>query len=176
MTFIQVLDLRPWVAAGIVDAEHGGPGPWSEAGLCAQTDPEAFYPEGGRSATQAKRICRSCEVRPQCLTYALVTGEAHGVWGGTSANERNGMELPEPPKTGGRPLRLAPAPAASFHHLQARRQAQAMRMMAAGVLADVVAAETQLAADTVRRLWREHQAGASGPEAVVDEPDQRAAA
>ncbi|MCX5070842.1 WhiB family transcriptional regulator [Micromonospora lupini] len=168
MTFIKVLDLQPWVDAGVIDAKDGGPGSWSQAGLCAQTDPEAFYPEGGRSAVPAKRICQGCDVRPQCLTYALITGEEHGVWGGASANERRGMEVPEPPKTAKRPARSAPAPAASFYHLQARRQALAVRMMSAGVSAEVVAVETQLAADTVRRLWREHQAVDGG---VVDGPD-----
>ncbi|MBX9918690.1 MAG: WhiB family transcriptional regulator, partial [Mycolicibacterium frederiksbergense] len=29
---------------------------WQERGLCAQTDPEAFFPEKGGSTREAKRI------------------------------------------------------------------------------------------------------------------------
>ena len=44
---------------------------WQERALCAQTDPEAFFPEKGGSTREAKRICQSCEVRDECLEYAL---------------------------------------------------------------------------------------------------------
>jgi WhiB family redox-sensing transcriptional regulator len=57
-------------------------------GLCAQTDPDAFYPEDGAPATSAKAVCRRCPVQTQCLDYALTHDERHGVWGGTSAAER----------------------------------------------------------------------------------------
>ena len=36
---------------------------WQERALCAQTDPEAFFPEKGGSTREAKRICSGCEVR-----------------------------------------------------------------------------------------------------------------
>lgn len=61
---------------------------WKDRGLCAQTDPEAFFPEKGGSTTEAKRICRECEVRPQCLEYALNRDERFGIWGGLSERER----------------------------------------------------------------------------------------
>ena len=44
---------------------------WQERALCAQTDPEAFFPEKGGSTREAKRICLGCEVRSECLEYAL---------------------------------------------------------------------------------------------------------
>ena len=44
---------------------------WQERALCAQTDPEAFFPEKGGSTREAKRVCMSCDVRPECLSYAL---------------------------------------------------------------------------------------------------------
>jgi WhiB family redox-sensing transcriptional regulator len=44
---------------------------WQERALCAQTDPEAFFPEKGGSTREAKRICSGCEVRAECLEYAL---------------------------------------------------------------------------------------------------------
>lgn len=61
---------------------------WQDRGLCAQTDPEAFFPEKGGSARPAKEVCRSCEVRAECLEYALVHDERFGVWGGKTERER----------------------------------------------------------------------------------------
>jgi WhiB family redox-sensing transcriptional regulator len=61
---------------------------WRERALCAQTDPEAFFPEKGGSSREAKKVCRSCEVRPECLEDALRRGERFGVWGGLTEGER----------------------------------------------------------------------------------------
>jgi WhiB family redox-sensing transcriptional regulator len=61
---------------------------WREAALCAQTDPEAFYPEKGGSTREAKRICQGCEVRVECLARALRDHERFGIWGGMSERER----------------------------------------------------------------------------------------
>ena len=44
---------------------------WQDQALCAQTDPEAFFPEKGGSTREAKRICQACAVRDECLEYAL---------------------------------------------------------------------------------------------------------
>ena len=61
---------------------------WQTDALCAQTDPEAFFPEKGGSTREAKRICESCEVRSECLDYALENDERFGIWGGLSERER----------------------------------------------------------------------------------------
>lgn len=61
---------------------------WQDQALCAQTDPEAFFPEKGGSTREAKRVCRSCEVRTECLDYALENDERFGIWGGLSERER----------------------------------------------------------------------------------------
>lgn len=61
---------------------------WQSDALCAQTDPEAFFPEKGGSTRDAKRICASCDVRDQCLEYALQNDERFGIWGGLSERER----------------------------------------------------------------------------------------
>ena len=50
------------------DAEEAG---WQERALCAQTDPEAFFPEKGGSTREAKKVCLTCDVRDECLEYAL---------------------------------------------------------------------------------------------------------
>lgn len=57
-------------------------------GLCAQTDPEAFFPNKGQPSKQAKQICQGCDVRAECLAYALARDERFGVWGGLSERER----------------------------------------------------------------------------------------
>lgn len=61
---------------------------WQSDSLCAQTDPEAFFPEKGGSTRDAKKICAACEVKAQCLDYALANDERFGIWGGLSERER----------------------------------------------------------------------------------------
>ena len=65
---------------------------WQERALCAQTDPEAFFPEKGGSTREAKRICLGCEVRDACLDYALAHDERFGIWGGLSERERRRLK------------------------------------------------------------------------------------
>jgi WhiB family redox-sensing transcriptional regulator len=78
--------------AGVFDA--GLPGAdteelgWQERALCAETDPEAFFPEKGGSTREAKKICTGCEVKAECLEYALANDERFGIWGGLSERER----------------------------------------------------------------------------------------
>ena len=36
----------------------------------------------------ARGLCHGCEVRPECLEYALRHGEKFGIWGGMSERER----------------------------------------------------------------------------------------
>lgn len=81
----------PGVASGgagrVVDDEENALA-WQADALCAQTDPEAFFPEKGGSTRDAKKICTTCEVRAQCLEYALQNDERFGIWGGLSERER----------------------------------------------------------------------------------------
>ena len=65
---------------------------WQEQALCAQTDPEAFFPEKGGSTREAKRICVGCEVKGECLEYALEQDERFGIWGGLSERERRRLK------------------------------------------------------------------------------------
>ena len=65
---------------------------WEQA-LCAQTDPELFFPEGVGAqiviaTTQAKRICAQCSIRRGCLSWALATGQPAGIWGGMDKEDR----------------------------------------------------------------------------------------
>lgn len=83
---------RPWETGG-QDLAIAPPEPWTEIALCLQADPEMFFPEKGGSTAEAKAICQRCEVRQECLEFALRT-ESHsaystyGVYGGLSAKER----------------------------------------------------------------------------------------
>lgn len=59
---------------------------WDSA-LCAQVDPELFFPKLGQPATDAKAVCAACPVRARCLDVFgdLVLG---GIVGGLSTRER----------------------------------------------------------------------------------------
>lgn len=61
---------------------------WQEDAVCAQTDPDAFFPEKGGSTREAKKVCLTCTVRDECLDYAVVNDERFGIWGGLSERER----------------------------------------------------------------------------------------
>ena len=66
---------------------------WWRSAACREMDPELFFPVGARGPAageidRAKAVCADCRVRRQCLQYALATHQLHGVWGGTSEDER----------------------------------------------------------------------------------------
>lgn len=61
---------------------------WRQGGACRGLDPALFYPEVGESTAPAVRVCRACEVRQECLDYAIKASERFGVWGGLSEKER----------------------------------------------------------------------------------------
>jgi WhiB family redox-sensing transcriptional regulator len=83
--------IRLGVAGAYSDSENE-PLSWQADALCAQTDPEAFFPEKGGSTRDAKRICTGCEVKAQCLDYALKNDERFGIWGGLSERERRKLK------------------------------------------------------------------------------------
>ena len=67
---------------------------WRAAGACLSADPELFFPIGtaafsaGQVST-ALHVCAGCAVRQQCLDFATRMGEAHGIWGGTTPEDRS---------------------------------------------------------------------------------------
>ena len=61
---------------------------WKSAGSCVGADPDLFFPERGESVKEAKAICEGCEIREECLEFALTNGEKFGIWGGLSERER----------------------------------------------------------------------------------------
>jgi WhiB family redox-sensing transcriptional regulator len=58
---------------------------------CAGADPEIFFPKVVTHTAKAFAICGRCLHRQACLDWALETRQAHGIWGGTSADERAHM-------------------------------------------------------------------------------------
>ena len=61
---------------------------WADAARCRGMDPEMFF---GRNLTEAKdaiKTCERCEVRTDCLDYAVTEGIEIGVWGGLTERQR----------------------------------------------------------------------------------------
>ncbi|WFP17389.1 WhiB family transcriptional regulator [Citricoccus muralis] len=82
-------DAGTWLGIpGFGHPEDEGELAWQADALCAQTDPEAFFPEKGGSTRDAKKVCSACTVRSECLEYALANDERFGIWGGLSERER----------------------------------------------------------------------------------------
>jgi WhiB family redox-sensing transcriptional regulator len=73
---------------------------WQRRAMCIGEDSDIFFPEhyagpqGEKAVSIAKEICNTCEVKSECLAYAMRNKEAYGIWGGTTPRER-GMK----PKT-----------------------------------------------------------------------------
>ena len=61
---------------------------WQEKANCKGANADLFFPERGASTRKAKGICAACQVRIECLEYALTEGEKFGIWGGLSERER----------------------------------------------------------------------------------------
>jgi WhiB family redox-sensing transcriptional regulator len=66
---------------------------WRAAGACLSADLDLFFPIAasglaGRQIYEARRICAGCQVLQQCLDLAMRTGETHGIWDGTTPEER----------------------------------------------------------------------------------------
>ena len=61
---------------------------WQDLANCRGADPDLFFPERGASTRTAKGICRDCQVRAECLEFAIVSSEKFGLWGMMSERER----------------------------------------------------------------------------------------
>lgn len=76
---------------------------WTDDALCTQVGaPDMWFPETGADNTKdAKAICAKCPVRETCLEYALDNHLEHGIFGGTTRNERRVLRkergVPEQP-------------------------------------------------------------------------------
>ena len=91
------LGWHPEVPGAYLDEDDPDLG-WQERALCTQTDPEAFFPEKGGSTRAAKRVCRYCPVRAECLEFALENDERFGIFGGLSPRERRRLKRERAPQ------------------------------------------------------------------------------
>jgi WhiB family transcriptional regulator, redox-sensing transcriptional regulator len=83
---------KPQAAEGRIVMTHADPD-WRSQSACLTADPELFFPLSSMGPsldqlTEAKKVCGRCSVRAECLDFALSTQQVHGVWGGTSEEER----------------------------------------------------------------------------------------
>jgi hypothetical protein len=70
--------------------------PWMVDAACIHVGDGPFFVDKGESSNDAKLICNGsvdrgvppCQVRDQCLQYALDHDDEHGIWGGLSPRER----------------------------------------------------------------------------------------
>ena len=93
---------------------------WRSLSACRDTDPELFFPlsawgPGQVQIASAKAVCADCQVRPDCLRFALRSGQEFGVWGGTSEDERRAMRRAQ--------LVLTPRPVTEPANRSRRRRA-----------------------------------------------------
>lgn len=63
--------------------------------VACESYPEMFFPEDvpdpvirHQFTVIAKAMCARCPVKTVCFEYALETDQRHGIWGGTSPDER----------------------------------------------------------------------------------------
>jgi WhiB family transcriptional regulator, redox-sensing transcriptional regulator len=66
---------------------------WRSSAACLSADPDLFFPISStgpaeRQIARAKVICAGCRVRSECLEFALTHDQTHGIWGGTTPEDR----------------------------------------------------------------------------------------
>jgi len=72
---------------------------WQALAACRGEDATPFFApsyferrsEKDAREAVAKASCRRCQVRDDCLAFALEVREAHGVWGGMNEMERRAL-------------------------------------------------------------------------------------
>ena len=76
---------------------------WQTKAACRGPQSAVFFPpphferrdEKLEREQRAKDICTTCAVRGDCLNYAVQIREQHGIWGGTTENERKQILNPK---------------------------------------------------------------------------------
>ncbi len=79
------------------DAEELG---WQERALCAQTDPEAFFPRRRLDEGGGRAGCADLDVRSECLEYALEHDYVSASGGSPNGNAASESERSERDATG----------------------------------------------------------------------------
>lgn len=72
-------------------SDRPGERDWVAQANCLDEQTSIFFPHNGRDYVAKLAICEACDVRVDCLAYALKRRDVNGIWGGTSGNERKVM-------------------------------------------------------------------------------------
>ncbi|GGT43588.1 WhiB family transcriptional regulator [Streptomyces purpureus] len=129
-------------AAGMTTLPGAGTN-WKADGRCREVDPDLFFPEVGTGqSSAAKAVCLSCEVRLECLEYALTHGE-QGVWGGTTEGQRRAIR---------RTRRDQPEREPEVEDAKSQRNSVILQLTHAGLSAAEIADRLGCAARTVTRV------------------------
>jgi WhiB family transcriptional regulator, redox-sensing transcriptional regulator len=83
----------PQTLRGHAMTATGSAANWRSAGACLSADPDLFFPissagPGEQQIARAKMICAGCQVRQECLEFALAHDQVYGIWGGTTPEDR----------------------------------------------------------------------------------------
>ena len=75
---------------------------WGKRAACAgNTDPDAFFPHEGENnipdTRHTRSICTGCDVRTECLRWAVEHDE-EGIWGGLTKRQRRKLTRPLEPE------------------------------------------------------------------------------
>lgn len=65
---------------------------WQDRAACRGLDPTAFFLRGADRSRRAVRVCERCQVREECLRYALDNEVEFGVWGGMTERQRRALK------------------------------------------------------------------------------------
>lgn len=79
---------------------------WVAQARCTEGDPDALFVMGA-AQNVAKRICRHCEVKDDCLADALDNRIEFGVWGGLTERQRRALLKRHPDVVGWRDVIIA---------------------------------------------------------------------
>jgi WhiB family redox-sensing transcriptional regulator len=87
-------DRTPVAIIGAIGANGIRPD-WHDDAACRSMGADLFFSERGdiRWVAEAKAVCATCDVVEECLQWAIDTGSRHGVFGGLTPKERQGLKL-----------------------------------------------------------------------------------
>lgn len=151
---------------------------WMDESLCSQTaNPEAFFPNESDTASMAKKVCGLCDVRGQCLAWALGRPENYGIWGGLTEGERRKLRKNPgaPPRPCARPACEESIPATATRHRRYHDTACANRAVQDRDVArldhQAITAEYLTSGSSMAKVAARHHVQAGVIARILDEHD-----